>query len=1157
MSYIVPVHRPSGVRHALKLHFLSPAHDTLVVAKANRLERLQPAASATDHLFVGTDRYQYFTCSWDAAARQIKTEQSYVDQADKVLRSSRDMDRAHVDPTRRFMTLELYDGIVTTGTLGEPAQVRIEELLVRSSAFVQTEPNSTAPPRLAMLWEDNHDDPQLKVRELRYSAAADQPSASLRTVAELRKNLDPGVSHVIPVAAPYGGFLLLGEASIAYADSDLKRYFSHDLEDQSTLWTCWTQVDDLRYLLADDYGSLYFIMIETDFQGVVSWRLDRLGTVPRASCLVYLDAGCVFVGSFSGDSQLVRIVEAGVDVLQTLANIAPILDLAIMDLGRGTDGVAASDFSTGQARIVAACGAWQDGSIRGVRSGVSIDEIAFLTELPNITDLWALNTGGAPAGQHDTIVLAFVDETKVLRLEDDSTLEELDQFNDFDLTEPTLLAANVADLKAVQVSETGVRVVDLELKMLLMEWQPSDQGAKITAAASSSVHLLVVEAGHSLHLFRTDTNDAKPAISKTFSLDSQISSVTVPESQAKVCVVSFWQTASVAVLDLHSLETVFSQSVGVPGADIPRSVLVANILPDSPPTLFVAMLDGTVLTFAFDLSKLTLSNMARILLGSEPVFFKLLPRDRDGQSGLCNVFASCEQPSLIYSAEGRIVYSAVSYDKVSRVCYFNSASYADAIAIATPTELTLANIGTERATQLQTLALHQTVRCVAYDASAKLFEMGCIRRQLEDGNEMLCSSVKIADEVTFKELDSVDLEPAELVECIVPTGRFETEDDTMSDMFVVGTSILHADDEPSGQDSRGRIIVFEVNPERKIKQVTEARIKGACRSLAMCDGKIVAGVVKAVVLYGLAPSKSRGRHSLELRKLGSHSVSSNPLSLAVTPSTPTTPAIIAVADLIKSLTVIEVHASSKSGPAVQLKEVSRHFASLWSSSCTAIGDNEWLLADMDGNLCVLKRNLEGVTGDDRRRLQTTGEFRLGEVVNKTIPIHGPGSDSQPAVAAKGKARERTISSTAAARSDARRNGGRTGRSSRSGRSSRTGPIITPKAFLATVEGAIYMYGNINPPYQDVLLRLQAGLADIVQGPGYMPWAKYRAWKTETREENEPFRFVDGDMVEQCLLNLTDAQLTIVLRQTGLADRDGLSVSLHEARAWGEELRRLY
>jgi DNA damage-binding protein 1 len=238
--------------------------------------------------------------------------------------------------------------------------------------------------------------------------------------------------------------------------------------------------------------------------------------------------------------------------------------------------------------------------------------------------------------------------------------------------------------------------------------------------------------------------------------------------------------------------------------------------------------------------------MNRIILGSEPVFFKLLPRDME--SGLCNVFASCEQPSLIYASEGRIIYSAVNSDKASRVCHFNSESYPGAIAIATPTELKLAMIDKERTTQLETLPVGETVRCVCYSPTQQMFGMGCIRRILESGAEGLLSSVKIADEITFKELDSYELKDGELIECIISTGAFESDDEgfsTFNEMFVVGTSLLEIS--RTGDDTtKGRIIVFEVNKDKKLKQVTELGVEGACRSLAMCEGKLVAGLVKAV-----------------------------------------------------------------------------------------------------------------------------------------------------------------------------------------------------------------------------------------------------------------------------------------------------------------------
>jgi DNA damage-binding protein 1 len=825
------------------------------------LERLHAESSPTDHLFVGTDRQQYFTCSWDAATKQIKTEQSYFDQADKVLRDN-SHDRVHIDPTRQYLTLELYNGVVTVVPLrtpsgkrkksdptpsdehlGEPVQVRIEELETRSSAFVQTHPEDTSNPRLAILWEDNQEIPQLKIRELKYQGG-DNPSADFVTVAELREQLDEGVSHLIPISATFGGgFLLLGERSISYTDNTLKRFISYPLGADARLWACWTRVDDRRFLLGDDYGDLFFLMIETTADRVSNWRLDPVGKASRASCLVYLDEGRVYIGSHSGDSQVVQIREGGVDVLQTFSNIAPIVDFSIMDLGRGNEGGPVSDFSSGQARIVTASGAWVDGTIRSVRSGVGMEDLGTIAPFKHITDMWALNTKGREDEQ-DTLIISFIDETKVLQFGDDDTIEELDQFSQFELTQPTLFARNLPDRRVVQVFEAGVRITDLESDMLLLDWKPSDAVAKLTAATANAVHLLVVEGGNTLHVFHT-ANNSKPTLSKTFPSASQISSVTVPDSQSNVCIVSFWQTATVAILDLHSLEPLHSQTLGIPGTAIPRSVLVANVLPDSPPTLFIAMADGSIVTYSFDTSRNVLSGMTRILLGSEPAFFKVLPRD--SEPGLSNVFASCEQPSLIYSSEGRIVYSAVSSDKASRVCHFSPPAYPGAVAIASPSELKLAFLGRERATQLQTLPIGETVRCLAYEPKAHIFGMGCIRRIVESGVEALLSSFKVADEIGFKELDSFELDDQELVECVIATGPIDIEGDEYDEMFIVGTSVS-SDDMTGEARDRGRMLVYEVSKEKKIRLVTEIGLKGACRSLAMCDGKIVAGLVKSVCL---------------------------------------------------------------------------------------------------------------------------------------------------------------------------------------------------------------------------------------------------------------------------------------------------------------------
>jgi DNA damage-binding protein 1 len=192
-----------------------------VYGKVTMLEKIRPVTSETDHLFVGTDRYMYFTLSWDASSAQLKTEKSYVDLSDKTGRDSQSADRCLIDPTGRFMTLELFEGIITVvpiaqktrrpnppevGTLTEPVPVRIEELFVRSFAYLH--PRSSNPdkerPRLAILYEDNQQNVRVRVRTLGYVAGGrgELGSADLEALSGFNPEMEKGASHLIPLPAP-------------------------------------------------------------------------------------------------------------------------------------------------------------------------------------------------------------------------------------------------------------------------------------------------------------------------------------------------------------------------------------------------------------------------------------------------------------------------------------------------------------------------------------------------------------------------------------------------------------------------------------------------------------------------------------------------------------------------------------------------------------------------------------------------------------------------------------------------------------------------------------------------------------------------------------------------------------------------------------------
>lgn len=844
-----------------------------IPAQITMLERLPaPSNSPTDHLFIGTNQYNYFTTSWDPEENVIQTARSCVDIAEPSSRESNCIQRCHVDPTGRFMTLEIYEGVIVVvpivqptkkrgrtstvgvdnpprvGELDKPTSSRIDELAVRSSAFLHSESN----PWLALLYEDNAQKVRLRIRELEFTPGTygSPPDATFNEVQDLEggqfgQELDLGSSHLIPIPAPLGGLIVLGETTIKYIDDNANNVLTRNL-DEATVFVAWEKVDSQRWLLADEYGRLSFLSFILNRQGEIDdWKLETLGTTARAAILVYLGGGMLFVGSHYGDSQVLRLNGSSFEVIQVLSNIGPILDFTIMDLGNRTDETQTHEFSSGQARIVTGSGAFDDGTLRSVRSGVGMDELALLGDMEHITDMWGLRSQNSTNPESlDTLIVTFVDETRVFQFGPMGEVEELDQFLGLVLTESTLLAARLSGDRILQVTEKRVLVVDLESGMVTFEWEPSTQKHKlITAASASDDNLVLVVSGRIVSSF--DLRDSVKLIrDKDFGDDQQISGLTVPSTPGGIFIAGFPQLAQVSVLTIKDLTELHASSLGPAGESFPRSVLVAQVLANSPPTVFVSMADGCVVTFSLNPDDNSLSESNKLVLGSEQPIFKKLPRG----DGLYNVFATCENPSLIYGSEGRIIYSAVNSEGATRICHLNTESYPNAIAVATEKELKIALVDKERTTQIQTLPMGSTVRRVAYSPSEKAFGLGIIDRKLEGGHEHVKGRFVLADEIMFQPLDSVELGTEELVESLVRAEAPASKDghgrDITRDRFIIGTSLPESD--ASDSSIGGRILVLEVEHGRKLSQVAELKVRGGCRALGMIGDCIVAALIKTV-----------------------------------------------------------------------------------------------------------------------------------------------------------------------------------------------------------------------------------------------------------------------------------------------------------------------
>ena len=137
-----------------------------------------------------------------------------------------------------------------------------------------------------------------------------------------------GASLLIPVPAPYGGAIIIGEQSAVYVNGVHRAYparpalgtpqrpgprrgaggVQHSAASRTGMVRAYGRVDadGSRYLLGDLSGRLWLLALHCDGSAVQGLKLEPRGRTSAASALAYLDSGVLYVGSASADSQLAR-----------------------------------------------------------------------------------------------------------------------------------------------------------------------------------------------------------------------------------------------------------------------------------------------------------------------------------------------------------------------------------------------------------------------------------------------------------------------------------------------------------------------------------------------------------------------------------------------------------------------------------------------------------------------------------------------------------------------------------------------------------------------------------------------------------------------------------------------------------------------------------
>ncbi|GAW27172.1 putative DNA damage-binding protein 1 [Rosellinia necatrix] len=1148
MAYIAPIHRPNSVRHAIHLGLFPNEPECLVVAKTNRLEiwklddtgalahantqyvngtismlqRLRPRDADTDLLFVGTDRFQYFTVGWDPTKGRLDTVEMFYDVHEKHMRDSQSQDKCIVDPTGRFMVVLLWEGVINVlrmhtvkskrQNLNWMDQVRISELFIKCASFLHVE---TGHPKIAFLYQTRTEHPDCHLVSYRLTADDKNTEVSrfeIRDQIDRMEIEDPGSALLIPVSkgeedqkrylsrsaasarAQLGGLIVLGETRILYYDDAAKKKVETALEEAS-VFVAWTEYDVSHYFVGDDYGNLWTLEILLDGVVVTGMGMKKIGVISRPSCLVYMGGSTLFVGSHYGDSQVfhIDISQEKIELRQTLHNIAPILDLNIMDMGnREGEGQTSNEYSSGQARIVTGSGVHKDGSLRSVRSGVGLGDIGILDSMENVRSLFSLKSYGAT--KTDILIISLLTETRIFMFGPSGDIEEVDDFKGMILSEETLLAQGLPDGRALQATPSKLLLIDLESGVATSTWRPAE--GEITNVSANDGWVLLSIDGRILVSLQIG-QDLLSFEQNDLGNEDQVACLHLPPQYPSIGVVGFWKSGSVSIVDIKTLQSLHGEGLRRKddNASVPRDIVLAQILPEdvSGPTLFVSMEDGFVVTFNVSPKDFSLSGRKMVVLGTRHARLQLLPRP----NGMYNIFSTSEIPSLIYGSEGRIVYSAVTSDDAVCICPFDAQAFPGSIVVATEKEVRLSLIDTERRTHVNPLPMGETVRRIAYSRSERAFGLGCFQREVTNNEEIITSSFKLVDEVIFRQLGKAFLlESFPRVEMVEAVIRAELQDSygRRAERFVVGTSYLDGGQTVTAQDDkRGRILVLGIDSEREPYLITSRYLKGACRALAVMEDKIVAALAKTVIVYSYSEASTV---SAELKKLASYRPATYPIDLAVEGN------VIAVADLMKSMSLVEFTRAVDGQPA-KLTEVSRHYQSFWATAVCHVDGDTWLESDTQGNLMVLCKNTTGVTPEDKRRMDVISEINLGEMVNKMRKVTVDASDNA---------------------------------------------VIIPKAFVGTVEGGVYLFGMISPQYQDLLMRFQSKLADIVETTGAIEFSRYRSFRNEERESEGPFRFVDGELLER-FLDLDESQQETIC--------EGLGPNTEAMRNLVEELKRMH
>lgn len=364
--------------------------------------------------------------------------------------------------------------------------------------------------------------------------------------------------------------------------------------------------------------------------------------------------------------------------------------------------------------------------------------------MPGVKGIWTLQSdtsaGAANAQPYDKfIVLSFVSESRFLISENNELGES--EIPGFQSDASTVYAANTGASSLLQVTASGLRLVDSTTLRLQSEIPALAQQPVTVAVSAASLIVYATAGGHASAVTvdaSAGSNNASLTQHSTIQLDQDVACASIHTFKALVSsgatkggdmdvstdvglpstLVAFgmWTDNTLRLFDYPSLTEVCRVALGTDAQA--RSVLLTEL--DCGAYLFVGLGDGTLLYYQLTHSNgvWALESKKKVVLGTRAISLSAF---NNSATGLRCVFVSGDCPSVVYTHSNKLLFSPVNTKEVATVVPFHTELFPNHLALISEDGLLIGNIDEIKKVHIQTYTLNETPQRITHLSSQGVF----------------------------------------------------------------------------------------------------------------------------------------------------------------------------------------------------------------------------------------------------------------------------------------------------------------------------------------------------------------------------------------------------------------------------------------------------